>query len=178
MRRGFWLVIPAKSSTTAELVNPESSDSALGDSSAELPRISAGNFLTPGILPSAATRPAALFAPLLRRSAGAKKLPRNTFSCVEAMFAACPSLAMQRAAQILYALDVVATEVYCLDASQTSSTPVLLDRLISHATPRKSEIPTSARLKLLYFDCPAPRGRWLTGTLRTSQPARCISAGR
>jgi len=30
-------------------------------------------FLTPGILPSAATRPAALFAPLLRRSACAKK---------------------------------------------------------------------------------------------------------
>ena len=36
-------------------------------------------FLTPGILPSAATRPAALFAPLLRRSACAKKdNQRNT----------------------------------------------------------------------------------------------------
>jgi hypothetical protein len=34
-----------------------------------------GDFLTPGILPSAASRPAPLFAPLLRRSARAKKSP-------------------------------------------------------------------------------------------------------
>ena len=35
-------------------------------------------FLTPGILPSAATRPATLFAPLLRRSACAKKVTKET----------------------------------------------------------------------------------------------------
>ena len=45
--------------------------------------------------------------PLLRAGnffAGAKKSPRNTFSCVEAVFAECPSLAMQRTAHILCAL--------------------------------------------------------------------------
>ena len=36
-------------------------------------RLSVSPFLTPGILPFAAARPATLFAPLLRRSACAKK---------------------------------------------------------------------------------------------------------
>jgi hypothetical protein len=35
-------------------------------------------FLTPGFLPSAPTGPATLFAPLLRRSAGAKKVTKET----------------------------------------------------------------------------------------------------
>jgi hypothetical protein len=35
-------------------------------------------FLTPGILPSAPSGPATLFAPLLRRSAGAKKVTKET----------------------------------------------------------------------------------------------------
>jgi hypothetical protein len=35
--------------------------------------------LTAGILPSAPSGPAALFAPLLRRSAGAKKVTKDTF---------------------------------------------------------------------------------------------------
>jgi hypothetical protein len=35
-------------------------------------------FLTSGILPSAPSGPAALFAPLLRRSAGAKKVTKET----------------------------------------------------------------------------------------------------
>ena len=43
------------------------------------PTVERVTFLTPGMLPSAATRPAALFAPLLRRSACAKKgNQRNT----------------------------------------------------------------------------------------------------
>jgi len=66
----------------------------------------------------------------------------------------------------------------CGHARQISSTPVFLLRLISHATPRKSAMPTRARLRLLYLDCPVPRGRWLTGTLTVFQPARCMSAGR
>ena len=55
----------------------------------------------------------------------------------------------------------------------------LLDaRAIARATPRRSRMPTRARLRLLYLDTPAVRCRWLTGTLMVFQPARCISAGR
>ena len=63
-------------------------------------------------------------------------------------------------------------------ANQISSVAVRRERLMSQATPRRSAMPTSARLRLLYFEAPLPRGRWLTGTDFTCQPARCISAGR
>ncbi len=60
----------------------------------------------------------------------------------------------------------------------SSSVAVRFERLINQPTPRRSAMPTRARLRLLYLDTPVPRARWLTGTLRTRQPARCISAGR
>jgi hypothetical protein len=69
--------------------------------SAELPRMSAGNFF-----------------------AGAKKSPRNTFSYVEGVFAECPSLAMQRTAHILCALAGDVADVSERDRRQSfSSSP-------------------------------------------------------
>src|SRR6476659_8956061 len=47
--------------------------------------ISLVTFLTPGILPSAPSGPAPLFAPLLRRSVPAKKVTRSSAGGVEAL---------------------------------------------------------------------------------------------
>src|SRR3990167_1376142 len=59
-----------------------------------------------------------------------------------------------------------------------SRTAVRLLRLISQPTPRRSDRPTQARCRLLYFDTPVERSRWLTGTLTQFQPARLNKAGR
>src|SRR5690606_25519726 len=63
-------------------------------------------------------------------------------------------------------------------AHGSSSVATTRLRRISQATPRRSAMPTIARWRLLYLDTPAPRWRWLTGTLNVFQPARCIRAGR
>ncbi len=63
-------------------------------------------------------------------------------------------------------------------AGYNSSVALRRERRISQPTPRKSAMPTMARPKLVYLELPLPRARWLTGTLVTCQPARCIKAGR
>ena len=48
----------------------------------------------------------------------------------------------------------------------------------SHMTPIRSVIPTPSLSRTPYFERPRCLGRWLTGTERTTPPARNTSAGR
>lgn len=62
-------------------------------------------------------------------------------------------------------------------AAFSSRAVAAIGRRISQATPTRSATPTASRCRLVYFELPAVRGRWLTGTLAVRHPARCTSAG-
>src|SRR5690606_14643442 len=67
---------------------------------------------------------------------------------------------------------------HAIAPAATTSTRQRRWRRDNHHTPARSSRPTARRCRLPYFDLPALRGRWFTGTVATSQPSRRNSAGR